>query len=132
MPVFEICSLLVPGSERFDDFEPELKLSSRTSTILDSLKDRYKLFLVTDGNSELQRRKFVSLGLDTWFSRKNCIFTGDYGKSSYKPSVNAMEQFFLNCSPSNCLFFGDRDIDQEFSKVAGMSFARVQNMIAIK
>ena len=29
---------------------------------------------------------------------------------------------FLECSPSKCLFFGDRDVDREFAEFAGMNF----------
>ena len=118
--------------EIFRNFKPDLKLSDRTTTILDDLKDKYRLFLVTDGNSMLQRQKFVSLGLGKWFLKENCIFTGDYGKSNYKPSVKAMQQFFSKCSPSKCLFFGDRDVDREFAEFAGMNFVRMTNMMVVK
>jgi hypothetical protein len=72
------------------------------------------------------------LGLDSWFLEKDCIFTGDYGEDGYKPSIKALGQFFEESKPSNCVFFGDRDIDQEFSKAAGMSFVRMLNMGAFK
>ena len=116
----------------YRSFKPSLKMSIRATIILDALITKYKLFLVTDGNPELQRRKFDSLGLRTWFRKENCIFTGDYGESASKPSINAMYKFFLKCRPSNCLFFGDRDIDEKFSQNAGMSFARLHNMIFVK
>ena len=118
--------------EIYRNFKPDLKLSRRASIILEALKDQYKLFLVTDGNSALQRRKFESLGLDSWFLKKDCIFTGDYGEDGYKPSVKAIGRFFSEFSPSSCLFFGDRDIDQEFSEGAGMGFVRMFNMFAVK
>ena len=118
--------------EIYRNFKPELKLSRRASIILEALKDQYKLFLVTDGNSALQRSKFDALGLGSWFLKKDCIFTGDYGKNGYKPSLKAVGPFFLEFSPSSCLFFGDRDIDQEFSECAGMNFVRMLNMIVVK
>lgn len=126
-------SLFIENSlDIYHNFIPELELSKRASTILEALKDEYKLFLVTDGNAALQRRKFDSLGLGSWFFKKDCIFTGDYGKDGYKPSLKATSQFFSEFSPLNCLFFGDRDIDLEFSNVAGMSFVRMLNTVPVK
>ena len=43
-----------------------------------------------------------------------------------------MQQFFLECSPSKCLFFGDRDVDREFAEFAGMNFIRMINMMVVK
>jgi FMN phosphatase YigB (HAD superfamily) len=116
----------------YHSFTPKLELSKRAQLTLEALKNNYRLFLVTDGNAALQRRKFKSLGLDSWFLEKDCIFTGDYGEDGYKPSIKALGQFFEESKPSNCVFFGDRDIDQEFSKAAGMSFVRMLNMGAFK
>lgn len=116
----------------YRSFNPKLELSELAAHILGALKLECRLFLVTDGNPGLQRRKFNSLGLGDWFLEKDCVFTGDYGTENYKPSVTGMREIFSESSPSSCLFIGDRDVDEEFAACAGMSFVRVSNMVLVK
>ena len=71
----------------FRDFHPNLYLPQRSKMLLSHLKDKYPLFLITDGSSTLQRKKFLSLGLSEYFAENNVVFTGDYRRESsyFKP-----------------------------------------------
>lgn len=112
-------------------FFPILELPARTRFLLSKLKNDYELFLVTDGNPLLQRRKFGALGLGEWFLEQDCVFTGDYGADWHKPSIHCLEKVLIGASPSQCFFFGDRGVDEEFAKASGMNFARVYNMVPV-
>ena len=58
-----------------------LILSAEMECLLNELKDAgYKLFLVTDGNAKLQRRKINELELERWFEEDNIAISGDFGK----------------------------------------------------
>ncbi len=64
-----------------------LALSARSKFIFSLLTElETNLFIVTDGNSNLQRRKIEKLGLYSWFKPENIAISGDYGKEMQKPS----------------------------------------------
>lgn len=105
---------------------PQIKLSTRTENILEYMKQHYDIFLITDGNLDLQQRKFESLGLGRFFNNDRIIFTGLHGHDYYKPSTLALK--FLNIKSKNIVYFGDRDIDMNFARNSKMIFKKVYNM----
>lgn len=113
-------------------YQPKLKLAAYVKETLDELASKYSLFLITDGNYELQRSKFADLSLNIWFDEENCFFTGLYGKEFYKPSNNILEKIPIFQNTNNpyeeVLFFGDRDVDCEFAKNANIQFVKVYEM----
>lgn len=103
----------------------KLQLPQRSKYYLDSIKESNKfIFLVTDGNSTLQRKKIGALGLESWFP-ENCIFvSGDYGKNYQKPNtaiLSVVNRVIPVCS-MKVAYFGDRGVDKEFAKAAGFDF----------
>ena len=116
----------------FREYNPKVKLSQKTETILEEINMNYKLFLVTDGSAMLQTKKFDSLSLGRWISVENVGITGRYGPDFAKPStkiikmIDCLHHAYIN---GNVVYFGDREIDAEFSSNAGFDFVYVKCMI---
>lgn len=116
----------------FRNFQPRLKLSERTTFMLDYLKKHYRLFLVTDGSAVLQQNKFESLGLDRWFRREDVGFTGHLGPAYYKPHVDILTSIKVLQevrSPREVVYVGDRDVDRQFAGNAGFQFVQVNSLL---
>ena len=112
----------------YRNFNPKLNLSNRAKFALDFFASKYPIFLITDGNSDLQRKKFNSLGLEQWFNEESVFFTGDFSRSHHKPSTGIVSHLDLNCSNEKVLYFGDRDIDKKFCEMVGFNFQMVNSM----
>lgn len=113
----------------YRNFEPKLKLSQRTISLLDLFKSEYEIFLVSDGNRNLQKKKFYALKLDNFFKMENVIFTGINPEKYSKPKTNSLE--LLPNIIENAVFFGDRIVDEQFAKNSNMQFQKVYNMIGV-
>lgn len=116
--------------EAFRSVQFKLHLSRRAEDILNYLIAQDKvLFLVTDGNSDLQRRKIDALGLRRWFSDERIAISGNCGREAQKPRTYMFEM--LRQSVKNidqAVYCGDRDVDAKFSANVGIQFMRVENM----
>lgn len=113
----------------FRNYNPKLKLTHRVQSMLYECKKNYSLFLITDGNPILQRKKFEELKLAKYFNTENSIFTGDYSHDYHKPGIKSLN--LLDIDPKNSVFFGDRINDEGFAVNSGMQFQKVYNMIKI-
>jgi FMN phosphatase YigB (HAD superfamily) len=114
----------------YRNYIPLMELSLRTKVILQAIKIKYKtVFLVTDGNPILQRKKFESLKLGQFFQPGNVIYTGDYTKDYEKPSIKSIS--FFDLPFDKAVFFGDRENDREFANRLGMGFVKVLNMVEV-
>lgn len=105
-----------------------LTLPDRGRTVLDYLREKGKtLYLVTDGNSDLQRRKIDALGLGEWFIY--IAISGDYGRETQKPSTYMFERLAERVPDiRKSIYCGDRDIDRRFAASAGIDFLCLRNM----
>lgn len=113
----------------YREFSPELILPNRSKYLLNFCKDRYSLFLVTDGAFELQQRKFKALQLQHWFEPNNVGYTGKLGSDSYKPAtiiIDHIDVLKKERANSSVVFFGDRLIDEEFAARAGFQFVKTK------
>ena len=94
---------------------------------LESLSARHLLFLITDGESNMQRAKVDSLGIAHLFAV--AVYTGDYdderrAKSSTAPYTDACAQ--LGVEPGACVYVGDNPTrDFEGARRSGMRTIRV-------
>lgn len=113
----------------FRNFIPELSISNRNKVLLSYFQKNFDLFLITDGYYELQKNKFISLGLSEYFKSENVVFTGKYSSDYHKPNTNALNYIRLNVDKS--VYFGDRDIDKQFALSSNMQFQRVYNMVKV-
>lgn len=114
----------------YRNYRPKLQISFRNQLILSHLKKKYDLFLVTDGNYELQQRKYQALQLSNFFLEQNVIFTGQFPMEYQKPDNKVLQLLDINLK--NAIFFGDRDKDQLFAESSGMQFQKVYNMIEVE
>ena len=87
--------------------KPKLKLYEDGLEVINFLKDKYKLGLITDGLASVQWNKIELLNLESYFD--NIIVTDDLGKEYWKPHIlpfkNMAEKF--NLLPSECIYIGD-------------------------
>lgn len=112
----------------YRDIQPNLDLQQNIVNLLNRISVKKNLFLVTDGHFELQKRKFESLQLNRWFKHENVIFTGEMGTQYYKPHIASTK--YINCLKNNespVLYFGDREIDEQYSRNTGFDFIKVEN-----
>ena len=109
---------------------PDMLLPERNGAILSYIKkNSYNIFLITDGNVELQSQKIRSLGLDKVFNNNNIFFTHKFGSKYEKPSVTILKYINISSSPDQVVYVGDREVDQLFAKNAGFKFLKVYNLI---
>ncbi|MCR4633445.1 MAG: HAD family hydrolase [Erysipelotrichaceae bacterium] len=116
--------------EAFRNARFELDLRQRTADLLD-LFGSYPKVIITDGNSQLQRKKIDALGLAKWFKEDDIFVSSDYGKQAYKPDPYMADLVKEKLHTKKILYFGDREIDEEFSKNAGFGFCHVKDMIIV-
>lgn len=114
----------------FRNFNPKLNLTERNKMLLSYFKTNYEIFLITDGNYNLQKRKFNSLGLSNYFKEDNVIFTGKYSSDYFKPNIKSLE--LLKFEVYDGVYFGDRSVDKVFASDAHLKFQQVYNMIGAK
>lgn len=129
----EKLELELKSLELFRNFEPVLVLSERTKFLLSSLKERFQLFLVTDGSSNLQWNKIKSLDIDKYFDLNNISVSGDYGSQFYKPSPISIQNISLfrdnkDFNNSQVLYIGDRTVDFDFANNSGFNFMYINSL----
>ena len=110
---------------------PTLRLSARVRFLLDGLARRHPLFLVTDGGCALQQAKIAALGLPRWFGEENTAISGCVGVGKPDPSIAdgiAALAGMDTAARARVLYFGDRDVDEEFARRSGFQFVRVTCM----
>lgn len=113
---------------KYRNFIPNINLSVRTEFILEFMKKRYTLFLVTDGNKKLQTNKVSALKLDRYFKTENIFYTCDYEKNK---ETLKLHDLALDIPPERTVFLGDRDIDKKFAQNSNIKFIQVYNMVEI-
>jgi putative hydrolase of the HAD superfamily len=112
--------------DQYHRFRAELKPFHNTESVLQRLSDNYQLFIVTDGNLDMQRWKVEVLQIARYFSL--VVYTGQYGSEWTKPStipfLYAAE--CLGRSPGECAYIGDNPMcDFKGAREAGMTTIRV-------
>jgi putative hydrolase of the HAD superfamily len=85
---------------------PEIVLSDDAKMCLEQLEDK-SVYVVTDGNVLVQRRKCVALGLRE--KVKKCLCSWAYGRKYSKPSPYCFEKIcrWENISPSQAVYIAD-------------------------
>lgn len=109
----------------FRNYSPSLQLTPRIKFILDTLKNKYELFLVSDGSTTLQWHKIQALSIENYFGRQNIFVSGDHGKQAEKPgllSLERLEVFKKGFKPHEIVFIGDRSVDENYAKNAGFYY----------
>lgn len=102
--------------------EPELFMGIKET--LENLNKEYKLFLITSNFKEEVRQKSEKFGLIEYFDK----ILGNEGDGIYKKSEqinNIIETF--NLKKNEILYIGDRDIDFDISREAGLDHVLLVN-----
>ncbi|MGF1691936.1 HAD family hydrolase [Photobacterium kagoshimensis] len=86
---------------------PELKPYDGFLSCILELKSRYRLAIITDGNSSIQRQKIQALGIAPYFDFILC--SSELGKGISKPMALPYEKVlnFFGVSPQDSVYIGD-------------------------
>ena len=69
---------------------PNINLTFEDRKVLSQLQKKYSLFMVTDGNKNVQLRKIQSLGIEEYF--KKILISHRYGIKASKPSIYCFQK----------------------------------------
>lgn len=103
---------------------PRIMLPAESRAVLEALKGRYRLALITDGFLPAQKLKARALDIESYF---DCmIFTEELGREYWKPSTAAFEKMLdeLALRPQQCVYVGD-NLTKDFIAPNKLGFATV-------
>jgi putative hydrolase of the HAD superfamily len=109
----------------FRNHKPDISLPSESREVLETLKSRYKLGLITDGYLPAQEFKVKTLGLEKFF---DCIiYTEKLGREFWKPSPAGFQKLVaeLNVSANQCVYAGD-NLKKDFLPANQMGFKTIR------
>lgn len=90
----------------FNLYEKNWILFDDTIHTLEKLKDSYKLAIVTNGDSELQRKKIDNIGVKKYFSE--IIISSEVGVSKPDKEIFRIACKRLKVEPEECVMIGDK------------------------
>jgi len=103
----------------YRNYSPCLNLSPRIKFLLHYIKkDGKRLFLVTDGNEQLQQKKIEALKIHDYFEL--IVLTNDRPKPEPVHKAKIIKEF--SCTPNGIVYIGDREIDRRFAENCGFEF----------
>jgi len=109
----------------FRNHNPDINLPSESGMVLEDLKRRYILGLITDGYLPAQELKVKALGLEKYF---DCIlYTEKLGSQFWKPSPKAFEKLLaqLAVSADQSVCVGD-NLEKDFLAPNQMGFKTIR------
>jgi len=109
----------------FRNHNPDITLPSESRMILENLKSRYKLGLITDGYLPAQELKVQALGIEKFFD--GIIYTESLGREFWKPSPAGFEKLLarLNVSTEQCVYVAD-NLRKDFLAPNQMGFKTIR------
>lgn len=103
---------------------PELKLPEDSIAILESLKDKAILGLITDGRSVSQRNKISALKLETYFGPDNIIISDEFG--SDKHNILNFEYFNKKYSQADQYYYIGDNPSKDFYNANKLGWITIQ------
>lgn len=106
---------------------PDISLYPESIPLLNNLKKNYKLALITDGRSFVQKRKVDALNIEKYFDI--IVFTDILGETFWKPSIEPYKLVLsvLGCDASDAFYIGDDPYkDFKAPKKLGMKSIQVK------
>jgi len=96
--------------EVYRNHEPDIKLAADAYSCLDQLSGRCQTALITDGEPQMQQKKFQALGLSQWIAIP--VFTGSWGTEYSKPHPRAFERVLKKAGVSSeeCVYVADNPL----------------------
>lgn len=103
----------------------DLRLDKGVAPLLDTLATRYKLGLITNGPSVIQRTKIVQLDLARWFTVM--VVSEEFGVAKPDSAIFLHAATQLASNPADCVMIGDNpDADIRGAQAAGMQSVWIQ------
>ncbi len=97
---------IVKLGEKFTTIrENALTLFPEVSSVFERLRDRFKLGLLTNGPSSLQRAKIEKLGIESWFD--SIIVSGDHELVKPDPRIFEIALEKLGSTRENTIYVGN-------------------------
>jgi putative hydrolase of the HAD superfamily len=95
--------------EIYRTHRPTLTLSPESRAVLEDLRDRYTLGLLTDGFLPTQRFKVEALGIKHYFQA--IMYTEELGREFWKPSPRGFEKLMemLDARPEQAVYVADNE-----------------------
>ena len=106
---------------------PNIRMSIETINVLEKLRKKYNLAVVSDGNYNTQKMKCEALGLSDYFDK--IILTDKYGKEYWKPNKKAFELLKdeFDIDYEEMLYIGDNPNKDFYLSVYGIKTVRLYN-----
>ena len=111
------------SKEKFKEYqniyEKNWILFDDAKEVLEYLKNKYKLVILSNGDGKQQRKKIEYTGLDKYFSY--IVISSEVGYSKPEKEIFEIACKMVNSKPENCIMIGDKyKVDIEGSLNAGM------------
>jgi putative hydrolase of the HAD superfamily len=93
--------------EVYRNHQPNINLPAESREVLDTLRSKYVLALLTDGFLPAQKLKVKALGIKDYF--RCIIYTEELGRDAWKPSTSGFEKLIskLNINPKKMTYIAD-------------------------
>ncbi len=120
-------SLLPEMVKIFREHEPQITAFPETEEVLETLKPRYRLGLVTEGRRAAQEAKIRVLGLDRWISA--VVILGEDDRADWKPSRKPFDRILgmLSIAGGEAAYVGDNpQKDFRGARAAGLRTIRIR------
>ena len=111
------------SKEKFKEYqniyEKNWILFDDAKEVLEYLKNKYKLVILSNGDGKQQRKKIEYTGLDKYFFY--IVISSEVGYSKPEKEIFEIACKMVNSKPENCIMIGDKyKVDIEGSLNAGM------------
>ncbi len=124
--LFEICNTIISdeqAAEIYHDYQKHYEnnwtLFDDAAELIDYCKDKYTLGIITNGDSNQQRKKIEKTGLDKIIS--NIFISGEVGHAKPEKEIFEVACKTMGVKPENCLMIGDKiEVDVQGGLNAGM------------
>lgn len=124
--LFDYYSIIISDEDAKEKFNDYLKIYEKkwilfddAKEVLENLKNKYKLVILSNGDGKQQRKKIEHTGLDKYFSY--IVISSEVGFSKPEKEIFEIACKIVNYKPENCIMIGDKyKVDIEGSLNAGM------------
>ncbi len=109
----------------YRNHKPEITLPDESRNVLDELKTRHKLALLTDGFLPAQELKVRALEIEGYFA--SVVYTEQLGRQFWKPSPVGFEKMMndLGAEPENMIYVADNE-KKDFIAPNNLGFSTVR------
>ncbi|MCK5174419.1 MAG: HAD family hydrolase [Planctomycetes bacterium] len=105
--------------------EPDITLPADSKAVLDQLREKYALGLLSDGFLPAQQLKVKALGIEPYF--EHIVYTEELGRKYWKPSEKGFKMLIkaLNARGENCVYVADNSA-KDFIAPNKLGFETIQ------